>query len=255
MALVVSVNASCWLPNRSAAEDVALRVFCLPHAGGGASAFRAWTMEPPPGVEVCAVQPPGREDRIREPFPGAITELAQTLADVLLPDLDVPYAIVGNSIGSLVAFELARILEQRYSLSPVRLVVACARPPGDGLGLPSVSGLTDEEFMAIINERYRGIPLEILRHPEHMAAFLPALRADIAMSQSYMPSARPLLACPITAVAGADDIAISSSDLKGWGNFTDGAFGCVELPGDHFVLLSHREDVLGPIRTEAALIR
>jgi medium-chain acyl-[acyl-carrier-protein] hydrolase len=249
------VNANRWLPGRSEVTDVTLRVFCLPHAGGGASAFRGWTTDQPAGVEICAVQLPGREDRIREPLPGDIVALARALADILLPYLDVPYVLVGNSIGGLVAFEIARHAEQRHCLPPVRLVVASCRPPGVGLGLPVLSGLADDEFTAVIHQRYGGIPLEILRDPGRMAVFLPALRADIAMSEAYLPSERPLLACPVTAVVGTDDMSLSYGDLKGWSTFTEAAFDCAELAGDHFVLLSHREDVLGPICAEAALVR
>jgi pyochelin biosynthesis protein PchC len=248
-----SAKANCWLPNRAEATDVAFRVFCFPHAGGGASAYRDWTAGQPPGLEICAVQLPGREGRIREKLPDDIVELAGTLADVLLPSLDVPYALVGNSIGALVAFELARHLQQSYCLPPIRLVAAASRPPGAGSGLPAVSRLTDTELVAAVQDRYGGIPPEILLEPAHLAAFLPALRGDLVMSETYLPPPGPPLACPVTAVAGADDMSIPRPDLAGWSACTAGAFDCVELPGDHFALLWHRDDVLAPICAEAAL--
>ncbi len=250
-----SASANRWLPNRSETGDVTCRVLCFPHAGGGASAFRAWTKDQPPGVEICAVQLPGRENRIRESFPKDIVSLARTLAPVLLPHLDVPYVLVGNSIGALVAFEMARHFQQWYSLPPIHLVVAAARPPGTDLGRPPASELTDGELAAAMQDRYGGIPHEILSDPSHLAAFLPALRADLAMAEEYRPPPGPALACPVTAVVGADDTAMSCSDLAGWSVFTEGSFDCVELPGGHFALLTRREDVLGPICTEAALVR
>lgn len=250
-----SANANYWLPNRADATDITFRVFCFPHAGGGASAYREWTRDQPPGVEICAVQLPGREGRIRESFPEEIVALARTLADVLLPHLDVPFALVGNSIGALVAFELARHLQQWYCLPPIRLVAAASRPPGTGSGLPAVSRLTDAELAAAVQDRYGGIPPEILLEPSHLAAFLPALRSDLAMAEAYLPPPGPPLACPVTAVAGADDLSISGPELAGWSACTAGAFDCAELPGDHFALLGHRDDVLGPICGEAALVQ
>ena len=249
-----SAKANCWLPNRAeAATDVVFRVFCFPHAGGGASAYRDWTAGQPPGLEICAVQLPGREGRSREKLPDDIVALARTLADVLLPSLDVPYALVGNSIGALVAFELARHLQQLYCLPPIRLVAAASRPPGAGSGLPAVSRLTDTELAEAVQDRYGGIPPEILLEPAHLAAFLPALRGDLVMSETYLPSPGPPLACPVTAVVGADDLSIPRADLAGWSACTAGAFDTVELPGDHFTLLWHRDDVLAPICAEAAL--
>jgi medium-chain acyl-[acyl-carrier-protein] hydrolase len=249
-----SANANYWLPNRAETMDVTFRVFCFPHAGGGASAYRDWTEEQPPGVEICAVQLPGREDRIRESFPEEIVALARTLADVLLPYLDVPYALVGNSIGALVAFELASHLQQWYCLPPIRLVAAASRPPGAGSGLPAVSRLTDTELASAVQDRYGGIPPEIMLEPSHLAAFLPALRADLAMSETYQPPPGPPLDCPVTAVVGADDMSISCRELAGWSAWTAGACDCMELPGDHFALLWHRDKVLGPICGEAAAL-
>jgi medium-chain acyl-[acyl-carrier-protein] hydrolase len=250
-----SVNTSNWLPNRTAAADVTCRVFCFPHAGGGASAFRDWTRDQPPGAEVCAVQPPGREDRISEPFPDDLVTLAQTLATVLLPHLDLPYALVGNSVGAVVAFEVARHLQEWYGLAPIRLVVAAARPPGTRQTASAVSDLGDGELAAAVQDRYGGIPEEILRDPQHLAAFLPALRADLAMLEAYLTPPGPRLPCPVTALVGAGDQSMSLADLPGWNTVTDGDFDCVELPGDHFALLRHRDAVLGPVWAEAALLQ
>ncbi|HEX4591042.1 MAG TPA: thioesterase domain-containing protein, partial [Gemmataceae bacterium] len=56
-----------WLPYRRANPAARVRLACLPFAGGGAGAYRTWADDLPLTVEVCAVQPPGRETRFREP--------------------------------------------------------------------------------------------------------------------------------------------------------------------------------------------
>lgn len=247
------MNTSSWLSSKSDSDNISLRVFCIPHAGGGASAFRTWGISQPPGVDICAIHLPGREDRIREPLPDDICELAQTMAKELLPWLDVPYVLVGNSAGALVSFQLARYLEQWYQLPPIRLVVASARAPGSGLGFPPVGELTDAELVAALQDRYDGIPPAIAANPGHLSAFLPVLRGDLAMAEAYRPPPGPPLSCPLTAVAGTDDPAISRSDLAGWAAWTDGTADVLELPGGHFVMLSHRDDVLAQVYAEAAL--
>jgi surfactin synthase thioesterase subunit len=244
--------ASRWLPNRPGSGHAAFRVFCLPHAGGAASAFRSWTADQPSGGEICAIQLPGREERIREPFPAGICALAQALGVALLPELDVPYVLIGNSMGALVAFELARFLQQEYFLPPIRLVAAASGPPRDDRRAPGISQATDEAFLLAMQQRYGGIPREMLASPRHLAAFLPALRADMAMLEAYQPSSWPPLDCPITAVAGAGDTGISRCDLEGWSKFTTSIFDCVELPGDHFAPLHHPGDLLAGIYAEAA---
>lgn len=246
---------SPWLTSQGDDPGVALRVFCLPHAGGGHGAFRAWTRDRRPGIEVCPIRLPGRDDRAGEPTPASVVALAGTLAPVLLPYLDVPYALAGNSVGALVAFELARHLQQQYFLPPLRLVAAASRPPGAAAGLPPVGSLTDEELVQAVQIRFGGIPEEILHRSDYLPAFLPPLRADLAMSQAYLPPPGPLLACPVTAVVGTEDLSMSRADLAGWAAVTTGDFASAELPGDHFALLRHRDRLLGPVLAEAALVQ
>ncbi len=69
-----------------------LRLFCFPHAGGGASFFRPWIGMLPPDIEVCPVQLPGRENRLKErPF-NQFSPLISELAQALRPYLDRPFA-------------------------------------------------------------------------------------------------------------------------------------------------------------------
>ncbi|MEV0128970.1 alpha/beta fold hydrolase [Dactylosporangium sp. NPDC050688] len=245
-----------WVPLRGGGPRPALRVFCLPHAGGAASAFRAWTTGLPAGsgdVEVCAVQLPGREGRFGEPAAGDLAGLAAPLGRALLPLLDVPFALVGNSMGALVAFELAHHLQRRYLLPPVRLVAAAAHPPGARPPGPDLAGLDDDAFVTLLQRRYGGIPEEILDQPEILRAYLPVLRADLTMLEAYRPApGRPPLRCPVTAFVGDQDRSLDLGRAEGWRS-SAAAFDGHTLPGGHFALLAHRDAVLDRLRAEAGL--
>ena len=60
-----------------------LRLICFPYAGGGPSLFRGWPLELSQQVEVCAVQLPGREARMKEPPIGDLRRLVVELADAI----------------------------------------------------------------------------------------------------------------------------------------------------------------------------
>lgn len=246
-----------WLPIRGEAGTAAFRVFCIPHAGGGGSSFKSWVRQQPANAEICPVQLPGREGRLHEPLPASISEVAQELAAVLLPYLDVPYALVGNSMGALIAVELAIRLQRAYQLPPAHLVVAATWPPGTDpakLG-PHVSGLDDAELTAVIQRRYGGIPAEVRDSPELLAVFLPTLRADMRMFETYRPAiAGVLLPCPVTAVLGTDDGTLSAADMAGWAAVTTGPFECLAVAGGHLALLEHAREVLTPICAQAERI-
>ena len=93
---------SPWIKSLRAVPDAKLRLFCLPHAGGGAWSYRPWGAQLPDHIELVGLQPPGREDRLmHEPIPD-VHDLAGELATALEPLLDKPYAVFGHSMGAIV---------------------------------------------------------------------------------------------------------------------------------------------------------
>lgn len=244
-----------WLPYPARDNGVALRLFCFPHAGGGASAFREWTKSMTGEVEACPVQPPGREDRIQEPFCTDIAMLMADLADALLPRLDVPFALVGNSVGAIVAFELARYLQDMRGLLPERLIVAgSAAPHRLPADLPKVEELSDAELAESLAAKYGGIPAPLLRFPELLAIFIPVMRADLAMLQNYRAPDLPALACPVTALVGEEDPLLPELVAE-WRAVTTAAFDHVTVPGGHFALFDNGDRVTAMLKASRALSR
>ena len=95
-----------WILGPPPDPSARLRLFCFPYAGGGASVFHGWGPSLPAGVAVYPVQPPGRENRLREPAYTAVGPLVEAAATALRPLLRPPFALFGHSLGALVAFEL-----------------------------------------------------------------------------------------------------------------------------------------------------
>src|SRR5215472_10099046 len=105
------------------------RLFCLPYAGGGASAFYNWPLDLPNYVEVCSVQLPGRENRMSErPFTHFLP-LIQSLTKAVWPLLDKPFAFFGHSMGAILGFELARQLRKLNEPEPIHLFASGSRAP------------------------------------------------------------------------------------------------------------------------------
>src|SRR4051812_43491163 len=95
---------SPWIVRKSRSQ-ARLRLFCFPYSGGGAGAFRGWA-DAMPSLDVCAIQAPGREARMREPALTRMEPLVAALTEVIRPLAGEPYAFFGHSLGSFVAFEV-----------------------------------------------------------------------------------------------------------------------------------------------------
>ncbi|HEY7171226.1 MAG TPA: thioesterase domain-containing protein [Vicinamibacterales bacterium] len=235
-------------PNQAAA----LRLFCFPYAGMGASVFRSWTTEFPSNVELCFVQPPGRESRWSEQACVSIQDLAPAAAEALTPYLTLPFAFFGHSLGALTSFEVARVLRRRNLPQPRHLFVSAHRAPHLPNPHPPLRHLGDQQFVAEIAAQYNGIPQAVLENPDLIELMLPCLRADFTAFETYRHEAEPPLSCPITAFGGRSDPRVGEAEVAAWREHTSGAFECAQFAGDHFFLQSSRDALLTVVRREIA---
>lgn len=223
-----------WLPLMRAETDAALRLFCFPHAGGAASAFRQWQSAMPPGVQVGAVQLPGRETRIGERPIVRLEALVAELATTLGRWLTTPYALAGHSMGALIAFELARELRRRGMPGPVHLFVSARGAPQTFTPPARFTFDLDDAAFAAEVQRLDGTPAEVLEHPELRALMLPLLRADFEICETYTYVADAPLACGITAFGGRGDAEAPPAAVLEWAAQTTVAFSTQFFPGGHF---------------------
>ncbi len=229
--------------------DAAARLLCFPHAGGAASAFVPWARalgDRP--IEIAAAQLPGRGDSVHEPPCADLDRVVSALADATEPLADRPYAFFGHSLGALVAFELARRLRDRGAGGPAHLFVSGAFAPQIPSGTAPLRFIEgDTAFLEAVAARYGGVPKIVLEHADLRNALVPALRADLALTETYTYRAAPRLTCPITAYAGASDPIVSEERLDGWREHTTGEFTCRLFAGHHFYLNRERDALIADI--------
>lgn len=224
-----------WLPYGLRADAPRTRLFCLPHVGGGASAFSGWIDPLAPVAEVCPVQLPGREDRLGEPPATRMDELVDAMATALLPFLDVPFVVFGHSMGGIVAYELAGELWRRHRLVPAVLVVSSSSAPHlIDHRHTALAGLSDAEFVRVLDETYGGIPAALLDQPELLDLYLPVMRGDMALMDSYRPLERAPVHAPIVALGGTEDTGVPREAIEAWSGYTTRGCTVRMLPGGHF---------------------
>jgi len=240
--------ANPWLSISQPNPEARLRLFCFPYAGGAASFYRAWHHDLPATVDVCAIQLPGREQRIRErPFTDMGT-LVATLVPILRPYLDQPFAFFGHSMGALIAYEVAQQIQQQYGQAPTHLFVSGRRAPM----LPEVDTLlhtlpSDDLFLHELQQRYNNLPALLLTNQELRALFTPLLRADFTLVETYSNPMPTRLSCPLIALGGTEDPRASQADLHAWQSLTTADFALHTYPGAHFYLNEQRAPLLATI--------
>lgn len=228
-------------------------MLCFPYAGGGASIYRGWGASLPADLEVCPVQLPGRESRMRdEPFRHC-EEMVPVIADALRPYLDLPFVFFGHSMGGLIGFELARELRRRGQPQPLHLFVSGRRAPHLPAREKPIHDLPEAEFLVELRE-LNGTPEEVLQHEELMRLLIPLLRADFSVNETYAFTEEEPFDFGISAFGGLGDEEVTREDVEAWRPLTRGRFRMRMLPGDHFFIHGSKDLVLEAVSRDLAEI-
>jgi surfactin synthase thioesterase subunit len=189
---------------------------------------------------------PGREGRFSDTIPATVDEIVQDLGEAIRNDLGSPFALLGHSMGGLLAYELARWLRRKQLPEPAHLFVSAFRAPLLPDSRPPIHALPDTALRADLL-RLQGTPLEVLHDSELLQVFLPVLRADLRICESYRYRPEAPLSFAITCLSGMHDRRVSRIQMVGWKRHTSGAFRLRLFPGGHFYLFENPEPVLDAV--------
>lgn len=219
--------------------DVALNLFALPYAGGGASVYRDWGNDDswPADWRFCALQLAGRENRINDVPQQRMADLVEELAQQMEPYSHQPWALLGCSLGCKIAFELARHFIRLNRPPKLLFLMACPAP--DIPLAQRVSECNDTDFAAEVR-RLGGTPDSILRDREMMQTVGKALRADCALAEHYQVASSVKVAVPAVLVLSENDALVPVNSMLRWQQHLTRHTAIKRVEGDHFFLRQQR---------------
>lgn len=240
--------SQCFL-NFKQNEKHCINLLCFHYGGGSASAYKDWAKDIIKQVNLIAVQLPGREGRFNEPLLTKMDEVIQELYNNFNLYKRESFIFFGHSIGAIIAFEFARTIRKfDKSFKLKHLIVSGTKAPQLFSSESLTHTLSNDEFLQEIS-KYNGVPSEIIKNEELMSVFLPIIKADFTISETYTYSKGEVLNCPITALGGINDYSFNKEDLIKWNQQTSSLFKHFMLPGDHFFIRSSFQKVISIINS------
>ncbi|MFF7338393.1 thioesterase II family protein [Streptomyces sp. NPDC008163] len=236
-----------WLGRQPSAHARA-RLFCIPYSGCGASMYRDWPVDVE-GLEICPVQLPGRENRMREPGFTSYEELADGLIDALLPYFDRPFGFFGHCSSALAAHVATERLARAGYPAPTRLFVSSQVAPHEG-PFGRFLELGETELRQEIIKLMDGLGAEPISGLVDLT--LEILQGDIAVNRSHRIDAPTVLPCPVTAIGWDRDEEVPHAKMAGWSAYGPATTFEV-LEGEHYDFVKAPEPLLRVFLRDLAL--
>jgi surfactin synthase thioesterase subunit len=98
---------------------------------------------------------------------------------------------------------------------------------------------------------FGGTPTSVLSDREMRQLFLPALRADLTIAETYQPDpARSAVSCPVRGFAAVGDPLATIRGIAAWARANENDFALREFHGGHFFVHENEELVVGAVNDE-----
>jgi len=224
-----------------------IKLFCIPYAGGSANAYMGWKRYFDKSIEVRPIELSGRGRRMNSPMYNNIDEVVEDLHRLIESETGKSaYAFFGHSMGSTIVYELSRRISKLSGKEPLHLFVSGSTAPSVKGKDEKIHNLSDDEFKEKIMA-YDGTPKEFFENKELSEFFLPILRSDFKIIESYEYIEKDYkLNCNLTAFWGIKDNMVEK-DVAEWSNHTNGSFEIYRFDGGHFFINEYIDSITGII--------
>ncbi len=234
----VSTAFAPWIklvPGRGEAPCAGATVV-FPHAGAAAASYRALATALAGGGDTYIVQYPQRADRLCDPAPDTVPDLARGLFDAGPWCHVAPLRLFGHSMGAVVAFEFAGIAEA-HGADVRKLWVSAGPAPCVVAAMPELP-TSDDGLLADIAD-LGGTDPELLADEEFAELLTLAARADYRALNRYRPDPAVRIRADVHVLGGRDDHRVGADALHRWKDHTAGAFELSFYDGGHFYVNEH----------------
>ena len=215
-----------------------VQLFIFPHAGGSNLSYLPLERKLQVTGTTFTICYPGRAKRFNEPFANDIPALAKDCMDIITRNRqhDLPMVFLGHSLGALVAYETMKYIRTSGAALPELVFLTGRSGPCEAPVNMGRHKLSDDELIAYLSAM-GGIPDSLLTNTDFISFFLPVIRNDLRLNDTYKYYEDTKFDVPFVMLNGSNDKIAAAQALLSWQKETIGT--CIHefLEGGHFFLL------------------
>ena len=244
-----------WVQSLLKKEQATIELICFPFAGGGISTYQSWGRLLSSNINLSAVLLPGREIRIQQAPESDMDKVCDSIINEILTRYSQKRLVFfGHSMGSILAYEVARRLQQDHKVFLKAFIASGHQAPHLYFG-GHFHCASDDDFIQEL-KRFGQTPDIIFEDAEMRSLFLPMLRADYALFENYQLETPVELHCPLLTCTGKMDSEVTPKQIQSWQDLTSVKAQHQILPGDHFYLMDtvSRDQLINIINDHCMLV-
>lgn len=221
-----------------------IQLICFPYAGGSSAIFNAWDKVLSEYIEVVPIELSGRGQRFGEALYKDFEELIEDVYSEVSKVIksDTPYVLFGHSMGAFICLELAKVLLHRNDQQPSHIFISGCIAPQNNIDRGTYK-LSDQRFIEELR-RIGGTPDELFHHQEILDLFLPILKNDFRLAETYHCRGNEILDISMSILYGND---MKLEELFQWRDITLKPCQFYHIDGGHLFLIDKVEEVGGII--------
>ncbi len=219
-----------------------LQLFILPYAGGSVSSFKRLTDLIDDRIDVVTVEYAGRGTRVKDNFSSSIWELINDSIEFCRErrNPDIPYSIMGYSMGSILAYEIVirKALEGKLS----HLFISAEISPKDRfLELRKVENPT-EEYILQRAKGLGGLDERMLNNKRFAEIYIKPMLSDYRLLFEYRFDDHNEKIYVDTTFFYCEKDTPFETVIK-WNALIEGQFDFHEFGENHFFINQHYEEM------------
>ena len=228
----------------SYSEDEYIIIF-FPHAGGSSHFYREAFLKTSSIIPCVFYDKPGSGDRFDKVFVSTFEELILDIQEFIKPFLTKKIILMGNSMGALIAYKLAEILEKMGKNINLLIVTSMESPKDFEMKVNQEPEWENFDSWLKHVEEVNEIKFEDIHH-DIFKFFKSTLNNDFNILKSFKAE-KVKISAPIWAFTGNQDYSISSQSVHLWQEYTSNLFHFHSFLGNHFFLIDNIEIILKSI--------
>lgn len=223
-----------------------IKLICLPHAGGSSITYNNWKKNVNNKIEIYSPELPGRGTRYKEKHPEKMDSIVNDIYKHIENHLtNSCYSLFGHSMGALIVYELYKKIKKNKKPLPKAVFISGMVSPTNNIN-KNIHLYSDEEIIKKIKS-LGGTPKSILKEKEFMKLYIPLIKSDYKMLETYHYEETDIKLTEPTFIFTGKYDSISKELIVNWEKQILSKPTYYEFNGGHFFINEDSNNVLNII--------